>query len=173
MQEHRARGTAGTSPPAGPTESEGFVGRAALGPHMGALTDLWRPGRAVQGTGWCLWLRRGFSEPLTYMCVGCSGLKDDSDLGLPGGSHSEHSDISCDDHEGKVYRTPPTRSGGCTTPRQALHISLFPGRLLTHTRKFSPGSFCVPKSPLVVMSFLCPEIHLDSGLPMTRPWVDC
>ena len=80
--------------------------RALLGEqlwaHMGALTDLWRPGRAVQGTGRCLWLWRGFSEPLPYMGVGCSGLKDDSDLGPPGGSHSEHSDIPCDGHEGKV-----------------------------------------------------------------------
>ena len=110
MQEHRARGTAGTSPPAGPAESEGFVGRAPLGPHMGALTDLWRPGRAVQGTGWCLWLRRGFSEPLTYMCVGCSGLKDDSDLGLPGGSHSEHSALGSLAHsaelKGKIEKAP-------------------------------------------------------------------
>lgn len=148
MQEHRARGTAGTSPPAGPAESEGFVGRAPLGPHMGALTDLWRPGRAVQGTGWCLWLRRGFSEPLTYMCVGCSGLKDDSDLGLPGGSHSEHSDISCDDHEGKVYRTPPTRSGGCTTPRPALHITVCSQEGSSHTQESSLLGASACPSPL-------------------------
>lgn len=69
---------------------------------MGALTDLWRPSRVVQGTGRCLGLWRGLSEPLTYMCVGCSGLKDDSDLVLHGASHSEHGDIPCDDHEGKV-----------------------------------------------------------------------
>ena len=60
-----------------------------------------------------------------------------------------------------------------TSPSHHSLLALAP-RKAPHThKKFSPGSFRVPKSPLVVMSFLCPEVHLDSGLLMTRPWVDC
>ena len=50
-----------------------------------------------------------------------------------------------------------------SVPRKAPH---------THKEVLS-WELCVPKSPLVVMSFLCPEIHLGSRLPTTRPWVDC
>lgn len=59
MQERRNTWNCRDFPPARLTESEGFVGRAHT---WGALTDLWRPSRVVQGTGRCLGLWRGLSE---------------------------------------------------------------------------------------------------------------